>query len=137
MTFGLVFNSVRERLGEEGLARFIRENVEALKRRNAGIALRFLGLIRAISPGTAFSMTAKKMAYQLQWLSPYSVPELSRSRLVLDLPRCKLLDYADSDDLCLIGCQQVYPMWVAEQFKVNMQFDRQGTSCKMLLAPSP
>ena len=110
-------------------------NVDALKRKNAGFALSFLGLIRFFSPGTAFSMTAKNMAYQLQWLGSYAVPEMSRSRLTLDIPHCDILDYPNSEDVCLIGCQKSYPMWVAEQFKIKMQFNRQGKSCKMTLNP--
>ena len=97
------FKFVREHLGEEGLEQLKRADVEALKRENANPALLFLNMIRTFSPGLAFSMTAKKMAYQLQWLSPYSVSELSSQRLVLDMPQCKLLDFPDSEDLCYIG----------------------------------
>jgi len=132
---GITFNFIRSKLDEGGMERFIRANVDALKRKNAGFALSLLGLIRFFSPGTAFSMTAKNMAYQLQWLGSYAVPEMSRSRLTLDIPHCDILDYPNSEDVCLIGCQKSYPMWVAEQFKIKMQFNRQGKSCKMTLNP--
>ena len=97
------FGFVRERLGEEGIRQFVRADVEALKRENASPALVMLTLIRKISPGLAFTMIAKQTTYKLQWLSPYSVPELNKHKAVFDIPKCKLLDFPDSDDLCLIG----------------------------------
>jgi hypothetical protein len=129
------FKFIRERLGEDGIEQFKRAEVEALIRDNAGPALFMLKLVRAISPGSAFSMIAKQMAYQLQWITPYSVSELTRHRAVFDIPSCKILDFPDNDDLCLIGCQSIYPMWVAEQFKTEMKFERQGNSCICTLAP--
>jgi hypothetical protein len=94
-----------------------------------------LKVIRAFSPGAAFEMTAKQMGYQLQWLTPFSVPELTRHKAVLNIPRCKILDFPDTEDICLVGCQSTYPKWVAEQFKVEMKFNRQGKSCTGTLAP--
>ena len=90
-------------MGEEGIKQFVRAEVDALKHENASPALLMLKLVRAISPGLAFTMVAKQTTYKLQWLSPYSVPELTRHRTVFDIPRCKILDFSDSDDLCLIG----------------------------------
>ena len=97
------FGFIRERMGEEGIKQFVRAEVDALKHENASPALLMLKLVRAISPGLAFTMVAKQTTYKLQWLSPYSVPELTRHRTVFDIPRCKILDFSDSDDLCLIG----------------------------------
>ena len=57
---------IQERLGDEGLAKFKRTEVEALKKENASPSLIFLNLIRTFSPGTTFRMTAKEFAYQLQ-----------------------------------------------------------------------
>ena len=129
------YGFTREKMGEDGIEKFDRAEVEALKRKNASPALHFLGLIRAFSPGSAFIMTAKQIAYQLQWLTPFSVSELNRDRTVMDIPRCKILDYPETEDICLVGCQNTYPAWVAEQFKVNMEFERQGNSCKCTLTP--
>ena len=98
-----VYRLIRNKMCEEGIEKFKRPNVEALKKKNAGPALFILGLIRILSPSTAFAMVAKKMAYQLQWLSPYSVSEFTRQRIVLDILQCKILDYPDSEDLCYIG----------------------------------
>lgn len=126
---------IRKRLGEDGIEQLKRADVEALKRENASPALLLLRLVRIVSPGLAFSMIAKQMAYQLQWLSPYSVSELTRHRLILDIPRCKILDFPDSEDLCLIGCQSIYPMWLAEQFRVEMKASCQGNSCTLTFTP--
>ena len=128
-------NFIRKQLGEDGIEQFKRAEVEALKRKNASPALFLLTLIRALSPGSAFKMTANQMAYQLQWITPFSVSELTRHRVVYNIPRCKILDFPDSEDLCVIGCQSIYPMWVAEQFMVRMTFERQGNSCTCTVTP--
>lgn len=122
-------------MGEEGIKKFERAEVEGLIKKNAGAALLLLNLTRVFSPSMAFVMTAKQMAYQLQWLTPFSIHELIRDKLVLDIPRCKILDFPDTDDLCFIGCQSSYPMWVAEQFKVRMEFVRRGNSCTCTVMP--
>lgn len=130
-----IFEFICSRLGEDGIDKFKRADVEVLKRKNASPALLMLSLLRLVAPGRAFVMTAKKVAYQLQWLSPYRVSELSERRLVLDIPSCKVLDFPDSEDICQIGCQGIYPMWLAEQLKVRMEADRQGNCCKLLFSP--
>ena len=130
-----VYPFIRKQMGEDGLKEFERVEVEALTKKNASPALLLLKLIRVFSPATAFAMTSKQMGYQFQWLTPFSVSELTRDRAVLDIPRCKILDFPDTDDVCLIGCQSTYPMWVAEQFKVSMKWNRQGNSCTGILAP--
>lgn len=129
------FNFIREHLGEAGIEQFEAAEVEALKRKNASPSLYFLSFIRAISTGTAFKMTAKEFAYQLQWLTPFSVKELNQHQAVYDIPRCKIVGYPGSKDLCQIGCQSIYPRWAAEQFKVRMKFDPQGHSCTCHLTP--
>jgi hypothetical protein len=80
-------------------------------------------------------MVSKQMVYKLQWLGPYSVPELTTHKTILTMPRCKILDYPDTEDLCLTGCQSVYPLWMAEQFKVRMEANRQGNNCTLILTP--
>jgi hypothetical protein len=129
------FKFIRTSLGDEGIERLIRADVDALKQENAGIALSILNIVRFFSPGTAFSMTVKNMVYQLQWLGEYEVPEMSKTSLVLNIPHCDILDYPNNEDVCQIGCQRIYPLWVAEQLKANMRFNRQGKSCKMTLTP--
>jgi hypothetical protein len=129
------FKFVRDKMGEEGIKQFVRADVDALKRENAGPALILIGFIKIMSTGLAFSMVSKQMVYKLQWLGSYSVPELTRRKTVLTMPRCKILDYPDSDDLCFIGCQKVYPIWMAEQFRIRMEANRQGNSCTLTLTP--
>ena len=87
------FNIVRSRMGEGGFEKLTRVEVEALKNKNASPALLILKLVRAISPGTAFAMTARQLAYQLQWVTPFSLDELTKSRAVYNIPSCKILDF--------------------------------------------
>ena len=129
------YTFVREKLGEDGIEKLKRAEADALKRKNASPALLLLNLIRAISPSTAFKMIANKFSYQLQWITPFSLSEMTQNRVVYDIPRCKILDYPDTEDLCIIGCQGSFPMWVAEQFRVKMSFDRKGNSCIATLTP--
>jgi hypothetical protein len=130
-----IYLFLRKQMGEDGLKKFERAEVDALIKKNASPALFLLKFIRLFSPGTAFVMTSKQMGYQLQWLTPFTMPESSQNKAVLDIPRCKILDFPDTDDICLVGCQRTYPMWVAEQFKVEMKFNRQGNSCSCILTP--
>jgi hypothetical protein len=118
------------------MKKFERAEVEGLKQKNGGAALFVLRLVRAFSPSTAFTMTAKKMGYLFQRLTPFSVPELTRHKAVLNIPRCKILDFPDTEDICRVGCYSTYPMWAAEQFMVDMKCNRQGNSCTMTLTPS-
>jgi hypothetical protein len=130
-----IYPFIRGQMGKDGISKFERAEVEALKKKNASPALLILKFIRLFSSGTAFAMTSRQMGYQFQWLTPFTVPELSRHKAVLDIPRCKILDFPDTDEMCLLGCQSTYPMWVAEQFKVSMKWNRQGNSCTGILTP--
>jgi len=132
---GVIFGFVRSKLGEEGIERHIRVSVDAWKRENASPAIYLLGLIRFFSPGTAFSMIVKNSAYQTQWLGTSTLSELSKSKAVVDIPHCPILDYPGGEDVCVIGCQKIFPTAFAEQFKVNMKFNRQGKSCVETLTP--
>jgi hypothetical protein len=131
------FGFVRERMGEDGIDQMAKTSIEALIRENANPSLILLRLIRAISPGLAFEMVGKRSAYEMQWITPYSVDELSRQRVVMNVPRCKILDYPDTEDACHVGCQREYPQWLAEQLHIRMEADRKGNSCTMTLSPLP
>ncbi len=127
---------IRMHLGEDGVEQYKLAQVEELKRKNASPALIMLGLLRAVSPGFAFVMTAKKMAYQFQWITPFSLAELNRDKAVFNIPRCKVIDFPDNEDACIVDCQGAYPMWLAEQLKVVLKFERQGNSCTAILTRS-
>jgi len=129
------FNFIRNKLGKKGLEKFHQAEVEALKKKNAGPAVSFLGLMRKIAPGYAFFMATKEFSYQLQWITPFTATEMNQRKAVFDIPRCKILDFKETGDICRIGCQSIYPAWTAEQFKVKMGFERNGRSCKCILTP--
>jgi len=134
-TGGITFSFIRSHLGEEGINRFTRVNVDAWKKENAGFATYLLGFIRFFSPSTAFSMITKRFQYEMQWFGPSSISEMSRGRLVVDIPHCIILDYPNSEDVCTIGCQKLYPMCFAELFKIRMQYNRQGKHCSDTITP--
>jgi hypothetical protein len=134
----VAFSYIRERMGDEGIGLMLDRAVEALKRENSSPGLYLLSLVRALSPGRAFEMTAKRLAYECQWLSPYTLDVLSRQRSVMNIQHCKILDYPNHEDSCVVGCQQLYPRWLAEQFKVKMEFQRHGDyGCVATATPLP
>jgi hypothetical protein len=132
---GIAFDFIRKHKGAEGLQQYIRADVEVIKRTNASPALLVLKLVKFVSPGTAFTMIARQMAYKLQWLTDYSVPELSSTRTVMEIPHCKVLDYPGGESSCAIGCQKIYEIWLAEQFGLEMKTKRKGYSCTLSIAP--
>ncbi len=134
-TGGVAFDFIRQRLGEDGLKQYIRADVEAIKRANASPVFLLLKLIKLVAPGTAFKLMANQMAYKLQWLTDYSVSELSRSKVIMEIPHCKVLDYPGGEVSCVIGCQKIYGIWLAEQFRLDMKTRRKGYSCTFSIAP--
>jgi len=134
-TGGIAFDLIKKRSGEEGLKKYIRADVEEIKRANAGPALFLLKLIKTFSPGTAFLMMARRMVYQLQWITDYSVSELSRNKVIMEIPHCKVLDFPGGELSCAIGCQKIYEIWLAEQFRLEMKTRRKDSSCTFSIAP--
>jgi hypothetical protein len=129
------YSFIRGQLGEDGVRQFERAEVEELKQQNSGVAMVILQLVRELSPTSAFMMLAKQLSYQLQWFTPIDVSEFTPYRLVVHIPRCKILDFTDTDEVCLIGCQSTYSIWLAEQFQTRLQTERHGNSCIKTLVP--
>ncbi len=129
------FNIIRDQLGEEGVEEFKRADVNVLEKENSGPALLLLKVMQALSPSYAFSLTAKQMAYQLQWFTTFTVPELTGRKAMFNIPSCKILDSPEGETVCQVGCQSIYPIWLAEQFKVRMETDRKDKSCTVTLTP--
>jgi hypothetical protein len=129
------FNLVRAKLGENGVEEFSRADINTLKKENSGPALLLLKVMQTLAPALAFSLTAKQLAYQLQWFTPFTVPELMGNKAAFDIPSCKILDSPEGEVLCRVGCQKIYPLWLAEQFKVKMETDRNDKSCKVTFTP--
>lgn len=126
---------IREKLGEAGIPLFEQAMAAALQRQNGGPALWLLRLVRLVAPGTAFKMTAQNFAYLLQWLTPFSVVQLSNKEFIAQITHCKILDYTGHEDVCQIGCQQIYPEWLRQQFKVAMSYQRKDHACTCLMKP--
>lgn len=130
------YSYVRKQLGNEGIQKFERAEIEMLKRSNSGLTMLLLRLLRAVAPGSAFVLVAKQTAHQLQWVTPFTVDELSRKKMVVTVPQCKALSFPDTEDLCAIGCQSTYRTWFAEQLHLVMDTHRQTTGCTKILVPS-
>lgn len=129
------YDFVRQRMGEDGVKKLLHSEVHALIQENKGWPLIMLNLVRLISPASAFKMLADQMRYDLQWLTPYVVSESSPDKLVVEIDRCKILEYDGTQDVCQRGCQEVYPRWVASQFMADLSFERSGQRCTATLRP--
>jgi hypothetical protein len=136
---GIAF--IHEQLGEDGIDAYIRLAAERAKKSNASPALIVLKLMSAISPGYAFTLTAKQISYQIQWVGNIELSELNAQRAFLNSPHCLVTDYPDTEDIfCQIGCRRSGTLWVAEQFKIDTNFHRQGQFRRLIenqLAHSP
>ena len=129
------YHFVRERMGDVGIKQFERAHTEALKKKNAGLSMTLLKVMRSVSPGTAFTFIARQIFYEIQWFTTFSLIELSPDTACIEIDNCKILDFPDTEDLCLIGCQISYPKWVANQLKVVMKYNRQNAGCICTLTP--
>ena len=129
------YHFVRERMGDIGIKQFERAHTDALKKKNAGVSIVLLKIMRSVSPGTAFTFIVRQILYEIQWFTPFSLIELSPDTARIDIENCKILDFPDTDDLCLIGCQRSYPKWVANQLGIMMKYNRQNTGCICTLTP--
>ncbi len=78
----------------------------------------------------------KQMSYQLQVFTPFSVPELSCERLVLDAHPCKVAASTDSGVICTVGCQQIYPPALEKPFGVHLALNQKGKNCTITLTPT-
>lgn len=131
----ITYKFVKGHLDENGFEEFKRSEIETWKLKDPRLKMLMLKGIRAVSPGAAFSMIEKQMTSDFQVFSPANITELNKERLVFDVPQCKILDYPECEDVCLIGCQEIFPKLFAEHLKVKMNTDRRGKSCTVTLAP--
>lgn len=124
-----IYELLRRELGQEGVDRFAELETRYMLKENDSVVVKFLSLVRMLSPRTAFNMVADQLIYQMQWITPYTISEQGEGRIVMDIPRCKVLDYPGTQDICAIGCQRVTAAWVAELFKVRLEFEVEGHAC--------
>ncbi len=126
------FFSVRG--GDAGATKYIHAAIEAWKRKYASdaLALKFMG---GFSSKTAFRMLTKRLAYQLQTFSPFSVTEFKDNRMVLSVKACKILTDRNGAKFCTLACQNIIPSWLQAQFNLKMNPNRQGDNCTVIFEP--
>jgi hypothetical protein len=126
---------IRERMGDAGLELFEAAEADALEDWNEDVSTLMLNLIRHAFPGAAFEMFAKELAFHMQWLTPFTVKELTPKLMIGEIARCKILDYPGTQAVCQIGCQAVFPLWLAEQYKVRVCMKHGGEHCTWMITP--
>jgi hypothetical protein len=131
------YDFVNSQLGEKGIEQFKRASVKEWTRRNAGAPLQLFKFMRFIAPKTAFKTFGKQIAHQWQaYFTQSSVSELTGQRLVLDVANCDFLAVEGCTHPCTIGCQQISPMWLKEQFKLEMTPKRkEAKDCTITVTP--
>lgn len=120
--------------GDAGGVKFMHEAIEAWKRKYALSAF-WLKIMWRISPKNAFETLAKRLAYQLQVFSPFTISQLNGDRMTLAVAPCKILDVRKRNDFCVLACQNIIPSWLEAQFNVKMSSERQGTNCTVSFSP--
>jgi len=119
--------------GEAGTKKYMQAAIAAWKRKYLyAFVLKFVG---GVSRKTAFRILAKRLAYQLQAFSPFSVTELKENRMVLTVTPCKILTDQNGSSFCSMACQNIIPSWLEAQFKVKMNLNRQGANCSVIFEP--
>lgn len=131
---GTKYNFVKSRLGEDGINQCVRVDVGFLKTVTPRPAVLLMSLVRTISPGAAFTMMIKQMAYKFQYGGPTTMPELSRKRAVMEVKPCNMLNFPGGENMCIF-CQRETPTWLREQFKMDTQVNRQGKGCTYTFTP--
>ena len=96
---------------------------------------RILQTVKSISSKTAFKSLAKRLAYQLQAFSPFSVTELTDKHMSLAVSPCKILETKEGNSFCSKACQNIIPSWLEKQFNIKMVLNRQGTNCVATFEP--
>jgi hypothetical protein len=131
---GTKYSFVKSRLGDEGINQCIRVDVGFLKTVTPRPALFLMSLIRLISPGAAFTMMMKQMAYKFQYGGPTALSELSQNKAVMEVKPCNMLNFPGGESLCIL-CQRETPIWLREQFKIETKVNRKENGCSFTFNP--
>ncbi len=121
--------------GEDGTNKFMHAAILGWKRKYSRSAF-YLKVVGGLSQKTAFRILAKRLAYQLQVFSPYTVSELNDRRMVLEVTPCKIAETRGHSDFCLMACKNIIPAWLEAAFKIKMNSNqRQENNCTVTFAP--
>ncbi len=120
--------------GEDGTKKYMQAAIEAWKKRYL-LRSSMFKILGGLSRKTGFKAVAKRLAYQLQALSPYEVSELNEKRMVFTVTPCKILTDQNGADFCSMACQNIIPSWLEAQFNVKMNLNRQGANCSVVFEP--
>ena len=120
--------------GGLGVRNYVKAATNAWKSQYSNYEMPIKVLSR-VSSKTAFKMLAKRLAYQLQIFSPFTVSELSDDKMVLEMTPCKIACTRSSNDFCLMACQNILPAWLQASYNVKMILNPQGKNCTAILTP--
>jgi len=131
---GSKYNFVQSRLGEDGINQCVQVDVGFLKTVTPRPVVLLMNLIRAISPGAAFTMMIKQMAYEFQYGGPTLLSELSPNSAIMEVKPCNMLNFPGGENMCIF-CQKETPIWLKEQFKMDTKVNRQEKGCTFTFKP--
>ncbi len=113
---------------------YVKAATKAYKDQYSNYALP-IKVIGRVSPKTAFKMLAKRLAYQLQMFSPFTIIELTDERMVLKMSPCKIVKTRGSNDFCLMACQNIIPSWLEASYNMRMVFSPNNENCTATITP--
>lgn len=131
------YSFIRKNMGTRGMEIFIDEKVRMLIAENAGLSFHLYAALKMISLSKSFEITVKRMTREMQWITPSYIKEISDSMAIIEVPHCKVKEYEGTEDFCAVGCQQVYPRWILEQFQLSMKFLVHGSGCTCYVSQMP
>jgi hypothetical protein len=124
-------NLIRDTKGDAYTSKYMQAAIKAWKRKYSLYAY-LLKIVGGVSRKTAFQILSKRLAYQLQAFSPFSVAEMNEKRMVLTVTPCKILKDPNGSSFCVNACQNIIPSWLEAQFNLKMNLTRDGDNCNVI-----
>ncbi len=120
--------------GEVGTSKYLKAAITGWKKQYSSNSF-FLKTIWGLSPKIAFHKLASQLAYALQVFSPFTVTELTETRMTLSVDPCKIAETPEGSNFCVMACQNIIPSWLESEFNVKMRHNRQGKTCTVTFEP--
>jgi len=120
--------------GEVGTSKYLTAAIAGWKKQYSGNSF-LLKTIWGLSPKIAFHKLASQLSYALQVFSPFTVSELTETRMTLTVDPCKIAETPEGSNFCVMACQNIIPSWLESEFDVKMRHNWQGKRCIVTFEP--
>jgi hypothetical protein len=81
-------------------------------------------------------MKAEQLLYEMQWMTPLELTVISRRGLQAKISPCKMLGTPGMQRQgCEVNCYSILSSVAADDFRIRLDFQRQGDGCRISLSP--